>query len=106
MVYNQTIMDSVTGFLDRFVEVIINPIIMLLFAVALLYFFWGLFRYMMALAQGDNPSDSKQHMLWGILGMVIMFSVGGIIGLIQNSIGAEDANSVNVTGGAGDGLRY
>lgn len=106
MVYNQVTMDSLTGFLDRFVEVIINPLIMLLFAIALLYFFWGLFRYMAALSQGENPSDSKQHMLWGIIGMVIMFSVGGIMGLIQNSIGAEDTNQINVSGGAGDGLRY
>jgi uncharacterized membrane protein YjfL (UPF0719 family) len=37
----------------------------------------------------------KSHMLWGILGMVIMISVFGILSLIMNTFGIENKGSSN-----------
>ena len=86
---------SVINLVQRFVDVIIDPLILLLFAVALLLFFWGLFQLILDLSNGGKGEEGKKHMLWGIVGMIVMFSVGGIINLIANSIGADDA-TVNV----------
>jgi hypothetical protein len=89
---------SIEAVVTRFVEVLIDPLITLLFAAALLLFFWGLFKLMVEISNGGDGVEGKSHMLWGIVGMFIMFSVGGILGFISESIGA-DSTSVEVING-------
>ncbi len=66
---------------------IINPIISLLFAVALLIFLYGLFEFLHKSDNEEVRTKGQQHMLWGIIGMAIMFSAIGIMHLIINTIG-------------------
>ena len=69
----------------RFVG-IVNSIIPVLVALALLVFFWGLVR---ALAKGGSPegiNKGKQIMLWGILSLFIMISLWGIITFFQSTL--------------------
>jgi len=90
---------AIEDVLVKFVDVIIDPLITLLFAAAMLLFMWGLFQFMVDLQGGGDGKDGKQHMLWGIVGVTIMFSVGGIINLVSNSIGANSQNGIQIDGG-------
>lgn len=90
---------SLKAVLGRFLNAVISPIITLLFAAALLFFFWGLFRLIMALSAGESGSEGKQHMLWGLVGMVIMFSAIGIVNLVSNSVEATQAACIGLDGG-------
>lgn len=66
---------------------ILNPIIGLLFAIALVYFIYGVVKF---IANADNESErekGKQHIMYSILGLVIMVGVWGIMQLIVNSLG-------------------
>lgn len=65
---------------------ILNPIIYLLFALALLYFLWGVIRYIYNGDSDDARSKGQKHMIWGLIGMAIMLSVFGIMSLIFNSV--------------------
>ncbi|HYF12824.1 MAG TPA: hypothetical protein VD928_00800 [Candidatus Paceibacterota bacterium] len=72
------------------VDVIINPIIALIFAAGLVVFIWGLVEFMWGLStDAEGKNDGKRHMLWGIIGMFIMFAAFGILRLIANTIGPE-----------------
>jgi len=65
---------------------ILNPVIGLLFAVALVYFIYGVVTF---IANADNEAareKGKQHMLYSIIGLVIMVGVWGILQLIVNSL--------------------
>jgi len=65
---------------------ILNPIIYLLFGLALLLFLYGVFEF---IKKSDDPDERKkggQHMLWGVVGMAIMFSAYGIINFILNTM--------------------
>ena len=64
-----------------------------------LNFMWGLVQFMMSVSQGEPADAGKQHMLWGVIGLVIMFSVAGIINVITNSIGGTHSNPIEITGG-------
>ena len=77
----QTLMNSIN-------KVIINPLIVLLFALAVVYFIYGLAKYLLNPDNEEVRRSSKSHMLWGIIGMFIMVSVFGIMNLIINTIGA------------------
>ena|ERR1035437_7770071 len=71
-------------------KVIINPLIILLFTLAVVYFVYGLVRYLLSPDNEEIRKSSKSHMLWGIIGMFIMVSVIGIMSLIINTLGAQD----------------
>ncbi len=75
------------GLIEKINDAIISPAILLLFGLALLYFLYGV---MIFVANADDPEKRKtgaNHMLWGVIGMFIMFGVKGIILLVINSFG-------------------
>ena len=78
---------DVTELLKKIDALILNPIIKLAFAVALLVFFWGIFQFIMS-ETGDTKRKEGQKKIWyGLLGMFIMVSVYGIIRVILGTFG-------------------
>ena len=80
-------MQASSDLIGRFVTYIINPIILVVFAAGFFMFMWGLVQFMWALRNGSAPDTGKSHMLWGIVGMVIMVSVEGILGIVDSTFG-------------------
>lgn len=77
-------------------EYILNPIILIIFAVALLFFMFGVFEYLWK-SHSDPSAIQKgaKHIGWGLVGMFVMVSVFGFIQIIMNTIpvdqGSRDA---------------
>ncbi len=70
---------------------ILNRLIPLLIAAALVVFFWGLVRYIL------NPKKgSRDIMIAGLLSLFVMVSVWGIIRLAQNTFGVNGATPVTI----------
>ena len=78
---------SIVTLMQSINKVIINPLIILLFALAVVYFLYGLARYLLSPENEEIRKSSKSHMLWGIIGMFIMVSVFGIMTLILTTLG-------------------
>lgn len=77
----------VQGFVNRVNYYVVNPLIILMFAVALAFFLYGVVEFIM---KADNPDErelGQSHIMWGIIGMFIMFSVFVILRLIENTLG-------------------
>lgn len=75
----------VAGVINKLAEQILNPLIMLAFAIAIVVFLWGLFQM---IRNADDPGarqEAGQHILWGVIGMLIMVSAYGIIYLTLNT---------------------
>ncbi len=66
---------------------IVNPIIYLLMALAVVYFVWGVLMYIRNADNAEKKADGYKHMIWGIIGIFIMVSAKGIINLILASMG-------------------
>jgi len=78
---------SIVPLLASVNQYILNPIILLLFAVAFAVFLWGIFQFV---RQADNPNvreEGQKNIMWGIIGMFIMFGVYGILAIILSTIG-------------------
>lgn len=86
---------SVVTLMKSINRVIINPLIVFLFALAMVYFIYGLARYLLSPDNEEVRKTSKQQILWGIVGMFIMISVFGILSLIMNTFGIENKGSDN-----------
>ncbi len=65
-------------------NIISNNILPLLFAVAILYFFWGLIKFIGAAGDPEKSKEGKQIMIWGIIALAVMVSLYGIIAWLGN----------------------
>ncbi len=63
-----------------------------MFSLALAYFLWGLVAFIRNAANAEARATGQRHMLWGIIGMVIMVGVFGIISLLVNLFGIKGVN--------------
>ncbi len=78
--------NSADPLIGRILEYVVNPIIGFLFAVAVLYFLWGVFKFIMNSEESTARSEGQQHMIWGIVGIVIMVSAYGLINFISATL--------------------
>ena len=68
---------------------IVNPLILLLFAVAMVVFLWGIIGYIKGAGDPKARESGRNHILWGLVGMAIMFSVFGIMHIIAGTLGVS-----------------
>lgn len=80
---------EITDFLNAINRYILNPLIGLAFAVALLVFFWGIFQFIATETGDTKREEGKKKILWGLVGMFIMFSAYGLIYLILGMLGVD-----------------
>lgn len=67
---------------------IVTPLIYLMFALALIYFLYGVFVFIKNADSPEKREEGGKSILWGVIGMFIMLSVKGIINLVLGTIGA------------------
>lgn len=80
-------MQNLVAFIDKIVDLIIQPIIILLLVAGVAYFVWQIALYIF---NANNPEKRKmmtQHIIWGVLGIVIMVGVLGIIRIVTSTFG-------------------
>ena len=70
------------GFITNVDNIIINPLILLLFALAVVYFLYGVLEFIMNQENEEKKTQGKSHMLWGIIGITIMLGVFAILNII------------------------
>lgn len=78
-------MEALNQFIRNIIEFIIQPAIWLLFSLALYYFVAGMIPFLM---KADDPKErdkGRQHILWGLIGFVIMVSVIGILQVVTGT---------------------
>ncbi len=78
---------SVTTLMMSINRVIINPLIVFLFALAVIYFIYGLVQYLLSPDNEEIRKNSKSHMIWGIVGLFIMIAVYGIMNILLTTLG-------------------
>ena len=81
--------DVARNFLMKLNDAILYPLISLMMAVALLVFLWGCFEFIMAAGDPGARTTGKKHILWGIVGMVVMVSAYGILTIAVGTFGLD-----------------
>lgn len=82
------------SFVGKVVVQIINPIILLLAAGAFVLFIWGVFEFIMNAGNEKERETGKQAILWGIVGLVIIFGAYGIINLALGTFNLAPINRI------------
>ncbi len=82
------------GVLDVFGD-LINLATPIVVALALLYFFWGLAKYILAAGEKDSKDEGRKIMIWGVIALFVMVSVWGIINVVRDTFNLDD-NTIDV----------
>ena len=75
--------------IEKIKSEILNPLILLLFALAVVYFLYGVMKFVQNQDNEDAQEEGKSHMLWGIVGIFLMIAVYGILGFIARTLGVQ-----------------
>lgn len=78
--------DELETIYNNLLSEIVYPAMALVFALALIYFLWGTFKFVKGADSDDARSTGKQHMVWGVIGMAIMASAFGIVEVIRTTV--------------------
>ena len=82
-------MNAFIANLDR---LIVNPLIVFLFALAAIYFLYGVFEFISNQENEEKKTAGKSHMLWGVVGLTIMMGVFVIMNIILRTINTNTAD--------------
>src|SRR3989344_3163896 len=86
-----------SALLERIVTYVIDPAVKVVFTLGLFMFLWGFVEFLWKLKDGQVSPEGKQHMVWGLVGMLIMVSVYCILALIMNTLGIDPDTAVDVS---------
>lgn len=78
-------MSVLNRFLNNVLAQIVNPIILLLSAVAFVVFVWGLFEFVRNAGDATKRKTGREAIMWGLIGLVIMFGAYGLINIALSS---------------------
>ncbi len=77
-------MNNTDNLLSKINTQIINPLIGLMIAIAVVFFLYGVLEFIMGADNAEKKETGKQHMIWGIIGLFIMVAVFGIMNLLAS----------------------
>ncbi|MBI4692245.1 MAG: hypothetical protein HY773_02280 [Candidatus Terrybacteria bacterium] len=63
---------------------IVNPLVGLMIAIALVVFLYGVFEYIAGAANEEKRETGKKHIIWGLIGLFIMFGVFGLMNVLAS----------------------
>ena len=81
---------SVLGLISK----LINGVIPILLALAVLAFFWGLIQYLFAGGSETEIGKGLKMMTAGVIAIFVMVSLWGIIRVLQRSFGVTDPRPI------------
>lgn len=81
-----TPLDSATNKLAFFIfGSIVNPLVILGFVIAVIYFLFGVTKYILKAKEDKARAEGSQHLLWGSIGLAIMFTAVAITYFVGNT---------------------
>jgi uncharacterized membrane protein YidH (DUF202 family) len=72
-------MDALSAFICKIISLFIQPLVILLLTAGIAYFIWGVAMYIFNADAPEERKKATQHLIWGVLGIVIMVGVMGIL---------------------------
>lgn len=65
---------------------IVQPLVKLMFIVAILVFVWGVVEMIMNASSEESRQKGTRHIMWGLIGLFVMLGVYGILNLLINTL--------------------
>ena len=80
--------------LERQLGELIGKVIPIIFALAIIYFFWGVVQYIRGAGDPKKASERKSLMIYGVLAIAVMVSVYGLVTWLQDTLGISTTATI------------
>ena len=64
---------------------ILGRIVPILFGLALIYFLWGLAKFILNAGDASAQKEGRDIMVWGIIALFVMVAVWGLVRVLQTT---------------------
>ncbi|MEN9390377.1 MAG: hypothetical protein RLZZ283_477 [Candidatus Parcubacteria bacterium] len=78
-------MERLHQFVTNIITQIIDPLLILLVTAGVAYFIWGVAMYLVNAEKPEERKKAQKHMIWGIVGIVIMVAVRSILEIVVST---------------------
>jgi FtsH-binding integral membrane protein len=85
----QTATDNAKTLVLKISFYVLNPIISVMFGIAIVVFIWGVAEYFWQRDSDAARAQGVKHMTWGLVGIFVMVASFALIRIMVNSIGAD-----------------
>jgi hypothetical protein len=75
------------SFINALEREILSPLLTLIAIAAFVVFVWGIVEFIRGAANEEKRKAGQQHMIWGLVGLVIIFAANAIIGILRATLG-------------------
>lgn len=82
--------DAARQFVGKINDAILFPLIALMIGVAMIVFLYGAFKYVMNADNDTERQTGARHMLWGVIGFLVMVSAMAILEIAANTFNLGD----------------
>ena len=78
---------TISSIISNTIMPILNIVVPLLIAVAVVVFLWGVVRYITAAGDEEKRKEARSTMIWGIVGLFVMVAVWGLVNVLISTFG-------------------
>jgi len=78
--------------LAKIESAILFPLMTLMMSVAILVFLWGAYEFVLHADDDSARTTGKMHMLYGIIGLLVMLSAYAILKIAAGTFGVDVPN--------------
>lgn len=82
-------MTEFKAFVTKVQSAIIDPIITVLALGAFILFVYGIVEFIRGADDPGKRSIGQQHMIWGIVGLAVLFGARTIVTILTNIVGGK-----------------
>src|SRR6266704_526631 len=65
---------------------VINQLVLIVAGLALIYFFWGLVKFIFNSASAEGQEEGKNIMKWGLVSLFVMVSIWGLVRFVGTAL--------------------
>ncbi|MFP4022844.1 MAG: pilin [Candidatus Paceibacterota bacterium] len=87
-------LEGVEGFMETILN-LLDLLVLIIMALALVFFLWGVAKFILNAGDPEEQSKGKQIMFWGLIGLFVMTAVWGLVVFIQDQLGISDTDDVD-----------
>ena len=73
-----------------FIKGVLNTVLPLIIALAVVVFVWGIFQYVVA-ADEEKKKEAQSKIIYGVVGLFVMVSVWGLVNILVNTFGITNS---------------
>ena len=84
------------SFVNFGLEVFVNPAIFILITLSVLYFLYGVSKYIRSDLSDSDKAEAKQMMIWGVVGLFAIVAMWGLVKIVQGTFKLDNTDTIKL----------